>query len=344
MSRFVAGGRAAVLVLVSAGAAAMAGEEPNLVVNGSFEVPAIAVPNTTVAAGSTALTGWTISGTSGIDLVRGLWQPAEGMQSISLNWVTPSTIAQAITTEVDALYEISFAMAAESPQAVATVRTVDVVWSGTSVATVSFDPAGHTNADMGWASHAFAVTGGGTDELKFRSITAHNFNYGPALDAVSVRMVLGIGEQPDSVVACAGAAGTFAVTARGDGPFEYAWQVRVAETWVALEGGPVTLDCGGQASAGTPTAATTTIAVTGCAGDFEVRCVAVNSFGSVASDTATLTVCAADFDCDGFVSGVDFDLYVQAFEAGELSADFDGDGFVTGIDFDLYVLAFEAGC
>jgi hypothetical protein len=54
--------------------------------------------------------------------------------------------------------------------------------------------------------------------------------------------------------------------------------------------------------------------------------------------------CPADFDGDGFVTGIDYDLYVAAFEAGEMSADFDGDGFITGIDFDLYVSAFEAGC
>lgn len=54
--------------------------------------------------------------------------------------------------------------------------------------------------------------------------------------------------------------------------------------------------------------------------------------------------CPADFDQDGFVTGLDFDLYVAAFEAGDLDADFDGDGFVTGIDFDLYVGAFEEGC
>ncbi len=54
--------------------------------------------------------------------------------------------------------------------------------------------------------------------------------------------------------------------------------------------------------------------------------------------------CPADFDQDGFVSGVDFDLFVEAFEAGDLDADFDGDGFITGVDFDLYVGAFEEGC
>ena len=58
----------------------------------------------------------------------------------------------------------------------------------------------------------------------------------------------------------------------------------------------------------------------------------------------TIDFCTADFDGDGFVSGIDFDLYVAAFEAGESTSDFDGDGFTTGIDFDMYVQAFEAGC
>jgi hypothetical protein len=55
-------------------------------------------------------------------------------------------------------------------------------------------------------------------------------------------------------------------------------------------------------------------------------------------------VSPADFDGDGFVTGVDFDQYVVAFEAGEIAADFDGDGFVTGVDFDLYVQEFESPC
>ena len=59
--------------------------------------------------------------------------------------------------------------------------------------------------------------------------------------------------------------------------------------------------------------------------------------------TFVALTCPADFDGDGFITGIDFDLFVQAFEAGEMPADFDGDGFITGIDFDLYVAAYEAG-
>lgn len=54
--------------------------------------------------------------------------------------------------------------------------------------------------------------------------------------------------------------------------------------------------------------------------------------------------CDADFDHDGFVTGLDFDLFVYAFEAGTPDADFDADGFVSGLDFDLFVAAFEKGC
>ena len=54
--------------------------------------------------------------------------------------------------------------------------------------------------------------------------------------------------------------------------------------------------------------------------------------------------CGPDFDGDGFLTGIDFDLFVQAYEAGEMTADWDQDGFITGIDFDLYTQAYELGC
>jgi len=54
--------------------------------------------------------------------------------------------------------------------------------------------------------------------------------------------------------------------------------------------------------------------------------------------------CTADFDDNTFVSGDDFDAFVQAFVDGHPSADFDVNAFVNGDDFDAFVLAFEAGC
>lgn len=54
--------------------------------------------------------------------------------------------------------------------------------------------------------------------------------------------------------------------------------------------------------------------------------------------------CPADFDGDGFLTGIDFDAFIVAYEMGEPNADFDRDGFITGADFDAYVVAFELGC
>ena len=68
----------------------------------------------------------------------------------------------------------------------------------------------------------------------------------------------------------------------------------------------------------------------------------VDGFGI--DDVEITFQCLVDFDGDGFVTGLDFDLFVQAFEAGEATSDFDGDGFITGVDFDLFVQAFEYGC
>ena len=74
------------------------------------------------------------------------------------------------------------------------------------------------------------------------------------------------------------------------------------------------------------------------------ECVAANAIASVTSEPATLSYCPPDYDCDGFITGIDFDLFVADFEAGVMSSDFDRDGFITGLDFDLFVQAYEAGC
>lgn len=60
-------------------------------------------------------------------------------------------------------------------------------------------------------------------------------------------------------------------------------------------------------------------------------------------DSADMT-CRTDFNGDGFVTGDDYDSFVDAFVAGDATADYNEDGFVTGDDFDAYVDLFVAGC
>ncbi len=81
-----------------------------------------------------------------------------------------------------------------------------------------------------------------------------------------------------------------------------------------------------------------------------VKVVARDASGNTGSDISDLNFtingsgCPSDYNVDGFVSGEDFDAFVEAFIAGDPGADFDGNNFVNGDDFDGYVEAFVAGC
>jgi len=81
-----------------------------------------------------------------------------------------------------------------------------------------------------------------------------------------------------------------------------------------------------------------------------VKVVARDGGGNIGFDTsdANFTIngsgCPADYNGDAFVTGEDFDSFVEAFIAGDPGADFNGDNFVTGEDFDAFVEAFVAGC
>lgn len=160
----------------------------NIVSNGGFELPALAASTDVYAAGSGSLPNWTISGTSGIDHVRStFWQSAEGIQSISLNWTSPSAIEQTLVTVPNQKYLLTFSLAAERPTVNATIRTIDILWGGNTVDSLSINPAGNTDANMGWQIFSYIVTGTGSDALKFASTVPGG--YGPTLDGVSVNPI-----------------------------------------------------------------------------------------------------------------------------------------------------------
>ncbi|MCC6230742.1 MAG: hypothetical protein IT432_16140 [Phycisphaerales bacterium] len=53
---------------------------------------------------------------------------------------------------------------------------------------------------------------------------------------------------------------------------------------------------------------------------------------------------SAEFNGDGFVNGLDYDVFASYFEAGDEQADVNEDGFVNGLDYDQFASAFEQGC
>jgi hypothetical protein len=74
-----------------------------------------------------------------------------------------------------------------------------------------------------------------------------------------------------------------------------------------------------------------------------------SSFWQAAFDNVFLATvqgapCNADYNHDGFVDGIDYDLFNNDFESGQIAADYNNDGFVDGIDYDTFNNDFEVGC
>ncbi|MEK7438681.1 MAG: choice-of-anchor C family protein [Pseudomonadota bacterium] len=155
---------------------------PNLIVNGSFEQPGPGVITSAVPGGSTAITGWTVTGDSVDYISSGLWQPAEGTFSLDLDGDAQGGVQQSFTTAAGVQYTVTFEHAA------------NLAFSGTNHLKVTspagstdyaFNTAGHTNANMGWAPESFSFTAtGSTSTLMFASSTAGAS--GPTLDNVKV--------------------------------------------------------------------------------------------------------------------------------------------------------------
>ncbi len=162
-----------------------------------------------------------------------------------------------------------------------------------------------------------------------------------------------IQDQPYATETCPSGSATFCLTAAGTGTIAYQWQWEQAGApgiWTNLAEGP-NADSGAVVRFVATGAAADTLSIArdappqGALGVISaLRCVVSNACGSVTSDTATLTVCAADYDCNSFVNGEDFDLFVDDFFFGYQTADVDENTYVNGDDFDYFVDHFYVGC
>ncbi|MEK6702336.1 MAG: hypothetical protein AABZ53_08740 [Planctomycetota bacterium] len=92
------------------------------------------------------------------------------------------------------------------------------------------------------------------------------------------------------------------------------------------------------------TTAVLTIANASLADQAAYSCDVGNLCGSFTTESGSLAICGADFNCDGATDFFDYDDFVVAFEAGDLSSDFDRDGTSDFFDYDAFVVAFETGC
>lgn len=158
----------------------------NLLTNGSFETWPGRVPTyVSIPGGSTALAGWTATGTT-IDLVGGGWQQADGSLSLDLDGSPgPGGVEQSFATTPGQWYSVEFFMAG-NPQCGNPIKTILVEAAGTS-STFSFDVNGHSFTSMGWELRSWCFRAASTSTtLSITSLTSTSTNCGAALDGVVV--------------------------------------------------------------------------------------------------------------------------------------------------------------
>jgi len=232
----------------------------------------------------------------------------------------------------------------------ATVRGLTLDSSGAVVAAGFFLKSGNTtvNRVARWTGAAWSAmaTGLNGTALVCAPLPGNEVGVGGAFTSAGTLAVKGLarwstaGEpwlaaQPVSIAAPCGAAASLSVTpAPGFLGITYQW---------SRDGVPIAIE-------DNPTAHSATLAIEpltpALAGAYD--CLVTGPCASVASTVAAVSFsapcCAADFDENGFVNGVDFDTFVEAYESGLPEADVNDDTFVTGEDFDFFTDHFVAGC
>lgn len=176
--------------------------DANLVTNGSFENGSYC-GNTnfcTLGAGSTAISGWTISSGSVDWISSNFWPAADGLMSLDMTGSSAGglTASTSFNTILGREYQLSFAMSG-NPDGSPAVKQLAVgitpnggISNSTGIfpgATIfSYDTAAQGNSrfgDMKWVTHSLNFTGLGVlTSLSFHSLTPGL--YGPALDDVAV--------------------------------------------------------------------------------------------------------------------------------------------------------------
>ena len=153
-----------VLVAMVGGLISVALAQP-LITNRSFESGTEPGSAAVLAPGSKAIAGWTVVDAD-VSYVGSKWQHGEGTRSVGL--LCGGGISQTIETEPDQTYEVRFTMAGD-PNASPSLKTV-IVSLGAETRIFTFDTAGRSPTDMGWASrtHVFKASGKAS-ALSFRS-------------------------------------------------------------------------------------------------------------------------------------------------------------------------------
>ncbi len=184
------------IVIISPGSS-----RADLIQNGSFELGPNPGTHTTLAAGSTVITGWTVVGAGlesdeNIDYIGTTWGASDGSRSLDLNgFYKTGGIEQGFNTTVGETYRVTFDMAGNPDQG-PTIKTMQVsaIGNTTQSADFAFDITGKSRAAMGWETMQWTfVADAPYTSLRFLStVTGDGVDaWGPALDNVHVTPVPG---------------------------------------------------------------------------------------------------------------------------------------------------------
>lgn len=145
-----------------------------------------------VAGGnSTWIDGWLVGGNS-VDIINGYWTASDGVRSLDLNGNAAGSVSQSFATIPGQPYRVTFDLSANPDLGSPDVHTIDVLATGATTASYSYDraDAGNTLADMKWATHTYVFIASAEETtLSFESTTfaASGPNwFGPALDNVQI--------------------------------------------------------------------------------------------------------------------------------------------------------------
>ena len=151
-------------------------QPPNLLVNGGFE---LGVGNT-IAAPSTAMTGWTVF-VGSIDQVT-MWQPSQGVRSVDLDGLSPGGIRQVVPTIAGRPYDVLFALCGNPD--LPGPKSLRVSAAGQSQV-FTFDSTGYSYQNMGWVQRSWSFTANGASAtLEFLSLSTAPSSQGACLDDV----------------------------------------------------------------------------------------------------------------------------------------------------------------
>lgn len=160
------------------------GANAAVIVNGSFELGDDPGAYTTLTAGSTAITGWTIGG-FGVDYVGSYWQAADGVRSVDLSGANAGSVSQSFATNPGATYTVNFSLSGNPDGGLGNKISVISISGSLPSVQIYEVTAANSHENMNWQDYSYTFTAfANTSTLTFAS--AEYSPYGPALDNVSI--------------------------------------------------------------------------------------------------------------------------------------------------------------